>query len=60
MAKTQSFIEALGEVWQLTDYVVACCFDGEGNLAFALGDGTLFIVPADGQSPLTIQAHPGA
>jgi WD40 repeat protein len=60
MAKPQSFIEELGEVWQLSDYVVACCFDDAGNLAVALGDGTLFIVPAEGQAPLTIQAHSGA
>ncbi|MGV8842062.1 MAG: WD40 repeat domain-containing protein [Pseudomonas sp.] len=60
MAKPQSFIEELGEVWQLTDYVVACRFDGAGNLAFALGDGSLFIVPVGGQAPLTIQAHSGA
>ena len=60
MTKTQSFIEELGEVWQLTDYVVACCFDGAGNLAVAQGDGTVFVVPADGQAPLTTQAHTGA
>lgn len=60
MAKTQSFIEELGRVWQLPDYVVACCFDDAANLAFALGDGSLFIVPADGQPPVTIAVHTGA
>ncbi|PLP93155.1 WD40 repeat domain-containing protein [Pseudomonas sp. FFUP_PS_473] len=60
MAKTQSFIEELGRVWQLPDYVVVCCFDDAANLAFALGDGSLYIVPGDGQPPVTIAAHTGA
>jgi hypothetical protein len=59
MAKAPSLIERLGRVWQLSDYVVACRFERSGALAFALGDGSLTIVPhADGE-PLTVQAHAG-
>ena len=59
MAKAPSLIERLGRVWQLSDHVVACRFERSGALAFALGDGSLTIIPhADGE-PLTVQAHAG-
>jgi WD40 repeat protein len=60
MANDPSFIEQLGKVWQLNDYVVACCFDAVGNIAVALGNGSLFIVLAGDQPPITLQAHAGA
>lgn len=60
MADNRSLLEKLGRVWQLSDYVVACCYDIQGNLAFALGDGRLSLVLAQGGEPRHIQAHKGA
>lgn len=57
----RSLIERLGRVWQLPDYVVAACFDPLGNLAFALGDGSVRLVPAAADAePLTVAVHGGA
>ncbi|HDZ58377.1 MAG TPA: WD40 repeat domain-containing protein [Pseudomonas xinjiangensis] len=58
--ESESLIGELGRIWQLTDYVVASCFDAQGNLAFALGDGKLFVVPVSGSEPWTLQVHRGA
>lgn len=60
MNDERSLLESIGLVWQLSDYVVACCYDSQGNLAFALGDGSLTLVPAQGGEPQHIRAHRGA
>lgn len=60
MAEDKSLIRELGQVWQLDDYVVASCFDADGNLAFALGNGRLFVVPAKAHEPWSVQVHAGA
>lgn len=60
MSDDLSLLEKLGRVWQLSDYVVACCYDKQGNLAFALGDGSLTLVSAQGGEPQSISAHRGA
>lgn len=54
-----SLLARLGRVWQLSDYVVGTCFDSQGNLAFALGDGSLTLVPAHGGEPQQTTAHQG-
>jgi WD40 repeat protein len=43
----------------LDAYVVACAFDASGVAAFALGDGTLRLAPADGGDWVTVAAHDG-
>jgi WD40 repeat protein len=40
-------------------YVVACAFDAIGVAAFALGDGSLRLAPADGGAWATVAAHDG-
>lgn len=60
MSDDLSLLERLGRTWQLSDYVVACCYDSKGNLAFALGDGSLSLVPAQGAELQSMSAHRGA
>lgn len=60
MIESDSLIDKLGKTWQLDDYFVASCFDALGNLAFALGNGKVFVVPATGQEPWHRQVHDGA
>jgi WD40 repeat protein len=55
-----SLLDKLGRVWQLSDYVVACCYDAQGNLAFALGDGSLALITQETLEPLSLPAHRGA
>ena len=61
MAAAPALLESLGTCWALPDYVVACCFDRDGHLAFALGDGSLRLRAPGADSPLReVDAHSGA
>ena len=58
---TPTLLESHGAHWALPDYVVACCFDRDGHLAFALGDGSLRLRAPGTESPLReVAAHAGA
>ncbi len=58
----QFLIETRGTQRELDGYVVAACFDRSGRtLAFALGDGTLRLVPvADRENWRSVEVHNGA
>lgn len=61
MSQPASILEQLGSQWQWPAYVLSVCFDKANNLAFALGDGSVRLLPADADhEPFTIQAHEGA
>lgn len=61
MSQPTSILEQLGNQWQWPAYVLSACFDKANNLAFALGDGSVRLLPADvDHDPLAIQAHQGA
>jgi len=49
-----------GRSWRFEAPIVACAFDSDGALAFALGDGTLRVVAAVDRDISTIEAHQGA
>ena len=48
-----------GKSWSFGAYAVACAFDAVGTVAFALGDGSLRMVKADG-TVSDVAAHDGA
>lgn len=60
MAEAPSLLDRLGRVWQLADYVVASCYDDHGNLAYGLGDGSIYLVPAGTGEPVSVAVHRGA
>jgi WD40 repeat protein len=61
-AAAQFLLESRGTSRELDAFVVGACFDrGGSNLAFALGDGTVRLVPlADRETWRTVQVHDGA
>lgn len=48
-----------GQSWTFDAFVVACLFDDEGTCAFALGDGSLRLIDAQGAVKV-VEAHNGA
>lgn len=60
MSQSASILEQLGREWQWPEYVLSVCFDASNNLAFALGDGTLRLLPAGAtDEPSRIEVHEG-
>src|SRR6185295_3524089 len=49
-----------GRSWRFAAPVVACACDAQGDVAFALGDGTLRIAGAGQGQPRAVEAHQGA
>ena len=49
-----------GGSWNFNAPVVACTFDGDGIVAFALGDGTLRTIAPTAHEPHTSELHKGA
>ncbi|WP_235040496.1 WD40 repeat domain-containing protein [Vreelandella profundi] len=61
MSQPASILEQLGCQWQWSAYVLSACFDKANNLAFALGDGSVRLLPANADNePIKTQAHQGA
>lgn len=60
MSQPDTLIEQLGHQWQWSAYILSACFDASNNLAFALGDGSLRLLPAGTQqAPHRIEVHEG-
>jgi WD40 repeat protein len=53
-------LAARGKTRELGAFVVACAFDRSGDLAFALGDGTVHMAARGGDAFSRIEAHDGA
>lgn len=60
MSQPASTLEQLGRQWQWPAYVLSAGFDASNNLAFALSDGSLHLLPAGSQQPPErIEVHDG-
>ncbi|SDL94641.1 WD-40 repeat-containing protein [Franzmannia pantelleriensis] len=58
MNQPASILEQLGHQWQWSAYILSACFDASNNLAFALGDGSLRLLPAGAsQTPQRVEVH---
>ncbi|MBD3894677.1 WD40 repeat domain-containing protein [Halomonas sp. ML-15] len=60
MSQPDTLLEQFGQQWQWPAYVLAARFDASNHLAFALGDGSLQLLPAGNPSaPQRVEVHEG-